>query len=84
MCTHIESGKCYVGSALDLSKRLKNYFNVCYLKIEIRVSKSLIYRALLKYGYNNFKLEILEYCEKINLYVENNIIWIQLILSIIY
>lgn len=28
MCTHIESGKCYVGSAVDLNKRLKNYFNV--------------------------------------------------------
>ena len=23
----------------------------------------LIYKALLKYGYSNFKLEILEYCE---------------------
>lgn len=64
MWTQLESSKCYVGSAVDLSKRLKNYFNVSYLKSEITVSRSLIYRALLKYGYNSFKLEILEYCEK--------------------
>jgi hypothetical protein len=62
--THIESGKCYVGSAVDLSKRFKNYFNVYYLKREITVSRSLIYRALLKYGYTSFTLEIVEYCEK--------------------
>lgn len=64
MWTHIESGKCYIGSALDLNKRLKNYFNISYLNREITVGRSLIYRALLKYGYNSFKLEILEYCEK--------------------
>lgn len=52
--THIESGKCYVGSAVDLSKRFKNYFNVYYLKREITVSRSLIYGALLKYGYTSF------------------------------
>lgn len=63
MWTHIDSGKRYIGSAVDLNKRLKNYFNVSYLKREIIVSKSLIYRALLKYGYGSFKLEILEYCD---------------------
>lgn len=37
------------------------YYNIKYIT---RASKSsLICRALLKYGYSSFKLEILEYCE---------------------
>jgi hypothetical protein len=31
---------------------------------ELTTFSSLIYRALLKYGYSNFSLEILEYCEE--------------------
>ena len=31
---------------------------------EVVKHNSIIYRALLKYGYSNFRLEILEYCEK--------------------
>jgi len=32
MWTHKESGRRYVGSAVDLSKRLKDYFSPFYLK----------------------------------------------------
>lgn len=35
-----------------------------WLKKELLGNKSVIYRALLKYGYQNFRLDILEYCEK--------------------
>jgi len=35
----------------------------------LKTKKSLIYDALLKYGYNNFTLEILEYC-KIDILIE--------------
>ena len=55
--------KSYVGSSSNLSLRFKNYFNSSYLKREIKKSKSLIYRALLKYGYSSFKLDIIEYCD---------------------
>jgi hypothetical protein len=48
---------------LNLSLRLKNYFNSFYLEREIKKSKSLIYRALLEYGYSSFKLDIVEYCD---------------------
>ena len=59
--THIESGKRYVGSSVDLYRRFMQYYNIKYI---IRANKSsMICRALLKYGYSNFKLEILEYCE---------------------
>lgn len=55
------NGKCYVGSSTNLSNRLYWYFN---LKVMLANEKvSLIARALLKYGYSNFKLEILEYCD---------------------
>jgi group I intron endonuclease len=53
----------YVGSAKDLSKRLRDYFLPKYLKKELLKSNSMIYRALLKYNYNKFNIEILEYCE---------------------
>jgi len=60
--THIISGKSYVGSAINLSNRLRNYYNLAYLKREITKNNSIIYRALLKYGHSSFKLDILEYC----------------------
>ena len=55
------NGKIYIGSAVDLSRRFKNYFNeTSYL----RDSSMIINKALLKYGYYNFRLEILEYTTK--------------------
>lgn len=60
--THKKSGKSYIGSAIDLTNRFKNYFNVSYLERETEKNSSIIYRALLKHGYVSFKLDILEYC----------------------
>ena len=57
---HLESGKSYIGSSANLSTRFKQYFNynhISYPKRNLR-----IYKALLKYGYSGFRLEILEYC----------------------
>ncbi len=59
--THKESGKSYVGSAMDLSRRLSNYYSFSYLKT--KKINSRICNALLKYGYSNFSLDILEHCE---------------------
>jgi pyridoxine/pyridoxamine 5'-phosphate oxidase len=58
MWTHLESGKRYIGSAFDLSKRLNNYFLKSYL--ESNKGKSYIYKALLLHGYTAFSLSILE------------------------
>jgi len=59
--TNIESGKFYVGSSIDLYRRFMEYYNIKYLT---RTAKSsLICRALLKYGYSKFKLDVLEYCD---------------------
>lgn len=59
--TNLESGKKYVGSSIDLYRRFMQYYNIKYI---IRAAESsLICRALLKYGYSKFKLEVLEYCD---------------------
>lgn len=60
------TGMSYVGSAVDLSRRLRDYFSLKFLEKEILKNNSIIYRALLKYGYENFSLEIIEYCDKIS------------------
>jgi len=52
-----------VGSSINLSLRIKNYFNISYLKTEIKKNKSMIYKALLKNGYSKFSLERIEYCD---------------------
>lgn len=54
------NNKSYVGSAADLKERFMNYFNINHL---IGNPSMLINRALIKYGYSNFSLEILEYCK---------------------
>jgi hypothetical protein len=54
------NGKKYVGSSKDIIARLYQYYNVNYL-----VNYNMyIYKALLKYGYSNFSLDILEYCDE--------------------
>ena len=55
------SGSFYIGSSSNLRTRLYSYFQLSNL---IRSSSSsIISRALIKYGYSNFSLEILEYCD---------------------
>ena len=42
------------------------YYDFSFLSVKIQKSQSLIYIAILKQGYSNFRLEILEYCTKEN------------------
>ena len=58
------NAKCYVGSSINLSNRFYYYFNLKAMRLNLKIS--LIARALIKYGYSNFQLEILEYCEPSN------------------
>lgn len=61
--THKESGKKYIGSAVDLSKRLKDYFSPSYLKR----AKNYICNALIFHTHSAFSLSILEYINISNL-----------------
>ena len=60
--TLLSSKKSYIGSSINLGIRLRNYFNPIYIS-HISRKNMVINKALLKYGYSKFKLEILEYCE---------------------
>jgi group I intron endonuclease len=62
MFTNKQNGKKYVGSAVDLYKRLSFYFSTKALENSLKNNQSFIYNALLKDGYSNFSLDILEYC----------------------
>lgn len=55
--------KSYVGSTNDLARRIKEYLNQNRLKMELDRGESMIYKAMLKYGYDAFTLEILESIE---------------------
>jgi len=61
MWTNNLNGKKYVGSSIHLRRRFLEYFNTNYL---LREYSMIICAALLKYGYSNFSLEILEFCKK--------------------
>jgi len=51
--------KKYVGSSINLRRRLLEYYNPNRLLIE---NSMAINTALLKYGYHNFSFTILEFC----------------------
>lgn len=57
------TGKSYIGSSINLGNRLRDYFNYSFLILP-KNKNMLIFKSLLKYGYCNFELEILEYCLK--------------------
>lgn len=62
------NGKCYIGSSKNLRDRFYKYYSLHYLiKINMAICK-----ALLKYGYSNFSLEILEYCEPSECFEKEN------------
>jgi group I intron endonuclease len=52
--------KSYIGSSINLSRRFREYYN--HSKISNEKRKFPIHLAILKYGYSNFKLDVLEYC----------------------
>jgi len=51
----------YIGQSADLSKRFRKYFSLSYVKSK---KGFIISRALIKYGYANFSVTVLEYCDK--------------------
>lgn len=57
------NNKTYIGSSINLSKRLGNYYN----KVDLTRNPRPITQALLKHGHSNFTLEILEYCPQASL-----------------
>lgn len=67
MWTNKLTGDIYVGQSIDLRKRFMNYFNLSYINSR---KELIISRALIKYGYSNFSVTILEYCKESDLDVK--------------
>ena len=61
LLTNLLNKDQYVGQSIDLGKRFTKYFTLSYLKNK---NTLVISRALIKYGYANFSISILEYCDK--------------------
>ena len=56
--TNLINGKVYIGKSVDVAKRIREY------RYEVkRQSKRPIIQALIKYGFQNFKFEIIENCD---------------------
>lgn len=68
MWKHIGTGRIYIGSAVDLAKRLKDYFSSFYLKR----AKNYICNALVVHTHSAFSISILEYIDITNLSVEES------------
>lgn len=64
MWTNKLNNKRYIGSSVNLKRRLLEYYNVNRLLNQNSMS---INNALLKYGYSNFTISILEFCDINNL-----------------
>lgn len=57
--THIESGKRYIGSSIDLTRRLRRYFSL----MELKRVYNYICRAILSHTHSAFILTIYEYID---------------------
>ncbi len=57
-----ETGESYVGSSVNINKRLHTYYSLVNVEKILSRSKSHVLNALFKYGYSKFSFEILEYC----------------------
>ena len=57
------NGKTYVGSSVNLKRRVNEYLNPLYISRNLKKGNSKILKALLKYGYINFEFKILEFIE---------------------
>lgn len=60
--TNIINGNIYIGSCVNISSRMYTYYSLGSLV----KSNSPIDRAMLKYGFSNFRLDVLEYSNREN------------------
>jgi len=61
---NLTNENAYIGSSVCLDRRFASYYSFKFID---RRQTSLICKALLKYGYSKFRLEVIEYCPVENL-----------------
>lgn len=81
MWTNKLNQKKYVGSSVNLRRRLLEYYSIKRL---LKENSMPINVALLKYGYHNFSFAILELCDLANLMTREKYFLIYIHLIIIY
>lgn len=57
--TNLINGKRYIGKSINITNRHYNHLSAANNK---NANKSLLEKAIYKYGFNNFRFEVLEYC----------------------
>jgi hypothetical protein len=57
------TGKNYIGLSINLKRRFMIYYSESAMLTKLSTRTSIIYSSILKHGFNNFSLDILEYCE---------------------
>lgn len=57
------TNKSYIGSAKSIRGRFSIYYSTNSVQRKLAEGNSAIYSAILKYGYENFSIDILEYCD---------------------
>lgn len=72
--TNIINGKCYIGQSVNIHKRWNNHKSACY-NTNAHEYNYYLYRAMRKYGIENFTFEIIEECSQ-ELLDEREIFWI--------
>ena len=66
------NNKRYIGSSENLRARFIKYFNTNHL---LTNTSMYICRALFKYGYSNFSITIIEYCEPDKCLIREKYYW---------
>lgn len=61
MLTNNVTKKRYIGKSSNLMERFLNYSSKPLLEGKLT---SMIHRAILKFGYNNFSITIIEFCKE--------------------
>lgn len=70
--TCLKNNKVYIGQTYEtLDRRLKRHFDFAKLETDTK-----IYRAIRKYGNENFKIELIEICKNQNELDEREFFWI--------
>lgn len=74
--TNIINGKQYVGLSKDCNKRWADHYSKAYYSTRDDDLKKPLYKAMKKYGRENFSFQILEECDE-ELLKEREIYWIK-------
>lgn len=64
--TNLVNGKSYIGQSINIQKRFNAHKSIAFNKNDPKYSYPL-YRAIRKYGIENFSFEVLELCDSLEL-----------------